>query len=335
MTSSFPPPAVTHLVAVALAVAVGYGVALTMLMGMLLRGGVRFVRQLEGEVEMGARAASVFARREARGLGATIRRIAESGTPAFDPATGRRLSGRPIVKPRTSYGPAASAAVAVVGLDVARAAVRTSPPVSTAAAALPYNAQPDTRRDPDDAIIRSPASALPSLPVLASHLPRIEWSYDEKLPLVTRAPSVASAPHEDDDVPSVPVLATALPPDDAASAPDFPEAPEAIESPATPETPGGEGTAPTLDVPGLIPRGYRADNSTRPLPAITRPLSATMRPLSPPDGARAPGGVRSGGLWERVSQALVGQPAPPENDARQDEPPIVGEVMPEDAWLNG
>jgi hypothetical protein len=332
MTSSFPPPAVTHLVAVALAVAVGYGVALTMLMGMLLRGGVRFVRQLEGEVEMGARAASVFARREARGLGATIRRIAESGAPAFDPATGRKLSGRPTVKPRTSYGPAASAAVAAVGLDVARAAVRTSPPVSTAAAALPYNAQPDTRRDPDDAIIRSPASELPSLPVLASHLPRIEWSYDEKLPPVTRVPSAASTPHEDDDVPSVPVLATALPPDDATSAP---EVADAIEGSVTPDPPGEEGTAPTLDVPGLIPRGYRTDNSTRPLPAITRPLSATTRPLTPPDGARVPGGVRSGGLWERVSQALVGQPAPPENDARQDEPPLAGEVMPEDAWLNG
>jgi hypothetical protein len=332
MTSSFPPPALTHLVAVALAVAVGYGVALTLLMGMLLRGGVRFVRQLEGEVEIGARTASVFVRREARGLGAAVRRIAESSAPTFDPAPGRRMSGRPIVKPRTSYGPATSAAVAAVGLDVARAAVRTAPPMSAPTAALPYNAQPDTRRDPDDAIIRSPASALPSLPVLASHLPRIEWTYDEKLPPVTRVPSVASAPHEDDDVPSVPVLATAVPPNDEVTAPDIQEA---TEAPATPEPPGDVGAIPTPDVPGLIPRGYRADNSTRPLPAITRPLAATTRPLSPLDGARVPGGVRSGGLWERVSQALVGQPAPSENDARQDEPPIVGEVMPEDAWLNG
>ncbi|HEX5548639.1 MAG TPA: hypothetical protein VFX24_14610, partial [Ktedonobacterales bacterium] len=73
----------------------------------------------------------------------------------------------------------------------------------------------------------------------------------------------------------------------------------------------------------------------RPLPAITRPLSANTRPLPPPDDSRVLGGVRSGGLWERVSQALVGQSAPPQNDARQDEPPIAGEVMPEDAWLNG
>jgi hypothetical protein len=334
ITSSFPPPGLTHLVAMALAVAVGYGVALTLLLGMLLRGGVRFIRQLEGEVEIGAHVASDFVRREVGGLSATIRRIAESGAPAFDPVTGRRMTGRPIVKPRTSHGPAAmsaSAAVAAVRLDVARASVRQSPSASAPMAALPYNTRPDTRRDPDDVIIRAPAQTLPSLPVLASHLPRIEWTYDGELPPVTRAPSDVSASH-DDDVPSVPVLATSLPPDDVATTL---AAPEASEVPATPETPGDVGTAPTPDVPGLIPRGYRADNSTRPLPAITRPLAATTRPLTPPDGARAPGGVRSGGLWERVSQALVGQPAPPENDARQDEPPLAGEVMPEDAWLNG
>lgn len=331
ITSSFPPPGLTHLVAVALAVAVGYGVALTLLLGMLLRGGVRFIRQLEGEVEIGAHVASVFARREVGGLSATIRRIAESGAPAFDPVTGRRMTGRPIVKPRTSHGPtamSASAAVAAVGLDVARASVRQSPSASAPMAALPYNTRPDTRRDPDDAIIRAPAPTLPSLPVHASHLPRIEWTYDGELPPVTRAPADVSAAH-DDDVPSVPVLATSLPPDDATTMMDAPA------TSASSETPADAGTTPTPDVPGLIPRGYRADNSTRPLPVITHPLASTTRPLTPPDGVRAPGGVRSGGLWERVSQALVGQPAPPENDARQDEPPLAGEVMPEDAWLNG
>ncbi|HEY7342263.1 MAG TPA: hypothetical protein VH591_15405 [Ktedonobacterales bacterium] len=329
MASSFPPPPLTQLVAVALAVAVGYGVALTLLLGILLHGGVRFIRQLEGEVEIGARAASVFARREARGLGATIRRVAESSAPTFDPATRTRMSGGPTVRPRMSHGPAAA-----VGLDVALAAVRTSPSTSEPMAALPYNARPDTRRDPDDAIMRAPAPALPSLPVLASHLPRIEWTYDDKMPQVTRAQSVASVTHDDDDVPSVPVLAMASPPDDAATALGAPEG-HATESPATPETPGDAGTMPTPDVPGLIPRGYRADSSTRPLPAITRPLSATTRPLTPTDGAQPPGGVRSGGLWERVSQALVGEPTLPENDARQEEPPLAGEVMPEDAWLNG
>jgi hypothetical protein len=339
VTSSFPPPAVTHLVAVALAVAVGYGVALTLLLGMLLHGGVRFIRQLEGEIEVGARVASAFARRETGSLGATLRRFAESGEPKVNPAamaTLRRTSGRPVARPRISRGPAASssAAVAAVGLDVARATVRQTPSLSAPSAqmtALPYNARPDARRDPDDAIIRAPAPELPSLPVLAAHLPRIEWAYDEKLPPVTQAPLIASAPH-DVDVPSVPVLASSSPSDNVTVTLDAPETP----GPAlTSEVSDDAGTTATPDVPGLIPRGYRADSSTRPLPAITRPISAITRPLPPPDDSRVPGGVRSGGLWERVSQALVGQPAPPENDARQDEPPIAGEVMPEDAWLNG
>jgi hypothetical protein len=333
VTSSFPPPAVTHLVAVALAGAVGYGVALTLLLGMLLHGGVRFIRQLEGEIEVGARVASVFVRREAGSLGATLRRFAESGERKVNPATMaalRRTSGRPVAKPRISRGPAAStsAAVAAVGLDVARATIRQTPSLSGPTAALPYNARPDTRRDPDDAIIRAPAPELPSLPVLAAHLPRIEWAYDEKLPPVTRTPSVASAPHED-DVPSVPVLAAPLPPS------DLPVTHDALESSAASDTSSDTGATATPDVPGLIPRGYRADSSTRPLPPITRPISANTRPLPPPDDSRVPGGVRSGGLWERVSQALVGQSAPLENDARQDEPPLAGEVMPEDAWLNG
>lgn len=333
VTSSFPPPAVTHLVAVALAGAVGYGVALTLLLGMLLHGGVRLIHQLDGEIEGGARVASVFAKREAGGLGATIRRIVESSGRKVNPATMatlRRTSGRPNARPRISRGPAAStsATVAAVGLDVARATIRQTPSLSEPMTALPYNARPDTRRDPDDAIIRAPAPELPSLPVLAAHLPRIEWAYDEKLPPMTREPLLASAPHND-DVPSVPILAVSLSPNNLTATHD------ASESSVASDTSSDTGTTATPDVPGLIPRGYRADNSTRPLPAITRPLSANTRPLTPLDDSRVPGGVRSGGLWERVSQALVGQSAPPEYDARQDEPPIAGEVKPEDAWLNG
>jgi hypothetical protein len=334
MTSSFPPPAVTHLVAVALAVAVGYGVALTLLLGMLLHGGVRFIRQLEGEIEVGAHVASVFVRRETGSLGATLRRIAESGEPKVNPATMatlRRTTGRPIVKPRISRGPATSAAVASVGLDVARATMRQTPSLSEPMAALPYNARPDTRRDPDE-IIRAPAPELPSLPVLAAHLPRIEWAYDEKLPPGTRPLTSAGAPY-DEDVPSVPVLAASVPPEAVIAPVDAPASSAASDTSS--DTSSGTGTSAMPDVPGLIPRGYRADSSTRPLPAITRPISANTRPLPPSDDSRVPGGVRSGGLWERVSQALVGQPAPPENDARQDEPPLAGEVMPEDAWLNG
>jgi hypothetical protein len=87
VTSSFPPPAVTHLVAVALAGAVGYGVALTLILGMLLHGGVRLIHQLDGEIEVGARVASVFVKREAGSLGATLRRFAESSGRKVNPAT--------------------------------------------------------------------------------------------------------------------------------------------------------------------------------------------------------------------------------------------------------
>jgi hypothetical protein len=349
VTSSFPPPPVTHLVAVALALALGYGVALTLLAGILLRGGIKFIRQLEGEVEIGAHVAQVFDRRDVGALGATIRRIIDGTRPNFsaplasartvdramwDRAMRDRAMRRPTEKPRTARVTAPSAAVMAVRLDVARASIRQPRSTSEPLTAVPYNSRPDTRRDPDDVIIRAPAPELPSLPVPASHLPRIEWTYDEVLPPVPRAAAAPfSAP--DEPVPSVPVLATTVVPDEGIVEPV--ERENIRPSDATDEA------GKTLDVPGLIPRGwYRPNNSTRPLPAITRPLSVNTQPLTPPDASRVPGGVRSGGLWERLSQALVGQHAPiepdisePDKELRQSEPPLAGEVMPEDAWLNG
>ncbi len=75
ITSSFPPPPATHLVAVALACALGYGAAVTMLFGMILKGGITFIRYLEGDAELGVHAASVLARREADNVGAGMRRV--------------------------------------------------------------------------------------------------------------------------------------------------------------------------------------------------------------------------------------------------------------------
>ncbi|MGE5333965.1 MAG: hypothetical protein ACM3N4_04630, partial [Nitrososphaerota archaeon] len=89
----------------------------------------------------------------------------------------------------------------------------------------------------------------------------------------------------------------------------------------------------TIDVPGLIPRGWRRNSrTTRPLPVVTRPL---------PDARDA----RAGGLWERVSQALVGQTIGVDVGGESD----IGQLLPdggvaerdpddgaaEDAWLNG
>ena len=352
VTGSFPPPTAAHLAAVALALAIGYSVAATMLFALLLRGGIRFIRYLEGDVTVGAEVASAFAQREARearDLGASVRRILRGGEKRSQTAPRPTLPARsrPIRRPRPVVAPggvAGTPAVAVVGLDVARIA-------------LPRDFQPDVRRDPDDAILRAPAAMMQSLPVLASRLPRIEWTYDDlsaprPRPVAsTPAPAPAASVAPVSPVPpsaSVPETGIATPP----APPPLSPAPAAgngrlpssrqdsarsrdvgVDSPE-PETPGG-----TPDAPGLIPRGWRRpdrpDAATRPLPAITRPLPT-------------PSGARSGSLWERVSQALVGETAPATapgthveteaevaEDGRPATPPAHDGVTPEDAWLNG
>ena len=356
VTGSFPPPTAAHLAAVALALAIGYSVAATMLFVLLLRGGVRFIRYLEGDVTVGAEVASAFARREARearDLGASVRRILRGGEKRSQTAPRPTLPARsrPIRRPRPVVAPggvAGTPAVAVVGLDVARIA-------------LPRDFQPDVRRDPDDAILRTPAAMMQSLPVLASRLPRIEWTYDDQSAPrprpVASTPAPAPATAATPTAPVSPVTSPA-PVSETVAAP-VPLSPSpapavangrlpssrlnsarsrdvGVDSPE-PETPGG-----TPDAPGLIPRGWRRpdrpdrpDAATRPLPAITRPLPT-------------PSGARSGSLWERVSQALVGETAPATapgthveteaevaEDGRPATPPAHDGVTPEDAWLNG
>lgn len=356
VTGSFPPPTAAHLAAVALALAIGYSVAATMLFALLLRGGVRFIRYLEGDVTVGAEVASAFAQREARearDLGASVWRILWGGEKRSQTAPRPTLPARarPIRHPRPVVSPggvAGTAAVAVVGLDVARIA-------------LPRDFQPDVRRDPDDAILRAPALTMHSLPVLASRLPRIEWTYDDQsaphplpvasvpasTPTTSATPATPTAPVSPVTSPE-PVSETVaapipLPPSPApdagngrlrSSRQESDRSRDVGEDSPAPERPGG-----TPDAPGLIPRGWRRpdrpDAATRPLPAITRPLPT-------------PSGARSGSLWERVSQALVGETAPATapgvqaeteaeiaEDGRPATPPAHDEVTPEDAWLNG
>ena len=343
LTGSFPPAPATHLVAVALAVALGYGVAVTALFVMLLRGGVSFIRHLEGEAEAGTRAARVFARREVGDLGAGLRRFAHSQDSKDHDKQQRRVIRRtPIAISRPVVAAGAEVAVsevAVVGVDFARA---TIPRVS--AMPPPPGYRPDTRRDPDDAIIRTPAPAIQSLPVLAARLPRIEWTYDDQRPLYWMSPVA----HGGVDAPAS--LEEAVPVMAASTTSTEPNAPaidemrqsiaiahdgEAVDAKAGKEhalaatdflAGGPQGAA---DVPGLIPRGWRRGGSiTRPLPAVTRPN----------------GGVRSGGLWERVSQALVGDATAPQSDPEfgdEGEPDTQNHRLPqsdvtsEDAWLNG
>jgi hypothetical protein len=208
-------------------------------------------------------------------------------------------------------------------------------------------------------VIRAPAPAFQPLPVLASRLPRIEWSHDDQQPAPSASAALApSAPtpalivavQEDNSVsPAMPtttvpsgtptVESDAATPDAAtrAGASVASGDPPPARDDARQEPKVAEATVGTPDAPGLIPRGWRhTDATTRPLPAITRPLPT-------PTGARS--GARSGGLWGRVSQALVGQAATdaetiadtkPEQAPVADEvTPVADDVAPEDAWLNG
>jgi len=141
--------------------------------------------------------------------------------------------------------------------------------------------------------------------------------------------------------------------DTAAVQPPTPGAalPESTISAETPEAMGEPDAARgTPDVPGLIPRGWRYNSSaTRPLPAVTRPLPKVTQPLplsEPGASSSTSGDGRPGGLWKRVSQALVGQPDTSESvtgvhGERADQPlpvsdalgDVLSQIAPEDAWL--
>lgn len=355
ITSSFPPPPATHLVAVALACALGYGAAVTMLFGMILKGGITFIRYLEGDAEFGVHAASVLARREVDSVRVGMRRVFGGRGGASGGAKSGDTRSRAAKEPQAvgvAHGVAASAAVAAVGLDVARAATPRTKSTPRPLVRLPLGAQSDVRRDPDDAIIRTPAPALQSLPVLATQMPRIGWTYDDNQPQVAPKPSTRSRPIQPIEQPMVaetmPVMTDTI--DTAAVQPPTPGAALFIStiSAVSPETPvtidEPDAARGTPDVPGLIPRGWRYNSSaTRPQPAVTRPLPKVTQPLSEPGASPTPDSGHPGGLWKRVSQALVGQPDTPEsaNGERVDQTlpmsdalgDALPQIAPEDAWL--
>lgn len=329
MTASFPPPPGTHLVAGALAFALGYGVAITTLAALLLKGGLRFIRHLEGDAQAGAHAAALFARREVGDLGARLRRTSSgtSRTATAHQAIARVApKSRPVVNGRAL---AASTAVGAVGLAVSRDATSNSMPRVKPPSDVHYIEPLGSRRDPDDALIWTPVPGMQALPVLATRLPRIEWTYDDLSAPVFAQSSLYSSPET-----------APLPDQSPWSSP--PEAVVALRSDLLPThrdaTPGqhdaGEpGIAHgTPDVPGLIPRGWHRNSSiTRPIPRVTRPLPAVTRPLP------TVGTGRSSGLWNRVSNVLVGESDSAEAMAYafDGHPSFEGDVFPDDAWLNG
>jgi hypothetical protein len=329
MTASFPPPPVTHLVAVALAFALGYAVAITTLAALLLKGGLRFIRHLEGDAQVGAKAAAIFAKREVGDLGAKLRRTygGASRRATAHPAIARVApKSRPVINGRVV---AASTLAGTVGLEVARDVARNTMPRVKPPSDVRYIEPPGSRRDPDDALIWTPVPGLQALPVLATRLPRIEWTYDDR-PLPTPAGnSVYASP---DTAPQPNQSPWASPPEAVAALraehlPTHPESMQVQHDAGEPGIPHG-----TPDVPGLIPRGWHRNGSvTRPIPAVTRPLPAVTRPLP------TVGGGRSGGLWNRVSNVLVGESDSSEamTYAFDGHPSFEGDVFADDAWLNG
>lgn len=329
MTASFPPPPVTHLVAVALALALGYSVAITTLAALLLKGGLRFIRHLEGDAQVGAKAAEIFARREVGNLGGMLRRT--SG------GTSRRATARPAiarVAPKSrpvanGREMAASTIVGSVGLGVSRDVARNTMPRVQPPSDVRYIEPPGSRRDPDDALIWTPVPGMPALPVLATRLPRIEWTYDD-LPMPT---SARSASYTSPETAPLPDHSPWTSPAGAVAALHADQPPMHRDSAPTNDD-AGERSIPhgTPDVPGLIPRGWHRNTSiTRPIPPVTRPLPAVTRPLPTVEGGR------SGGLWNRVSNVLVGESDSSEVMAYafDGQPNFEGNVFPDDAWLNG
>jgi hypothetical protein len=316
VTRTFPPPSPTHLVAIALAFALGYGVAVTVLFAMVLRGAITFIRHLEGEVVADARAVEAFAER-------VVERREHTSQPTA-PAARVPEFFRPLKSPKPFSPPPPR--VVVGGATAAAAAAAASVQRDVAAELLPlHTVYRDVRRDPDDAIIRAPAAAFASLPVLAAHLPRIGWANDEsRLRSVTQPrPEAPPAPWQ---------VVAELPPETSPDA-RVDEAETLAEAPLSADT-MDEDRRGTPDIPGLIPRGHRSASDTRPLPAITRPLPAITRPLPTPSGERA------GGLWARVSHALVGKPGElgagdERHDLAESQPLFEHEILSEDAWLSG
>jgi hypothetical protein len=138
-----------------------------------------------------------------------------------------------------------------------------SPPAerTTAAHARRRRSQPDLEAEGDeDEPILPPLPRVTALPVPASRLPRIAWTYEEPIPTLPPLPTSDRAPGH---------------------------------SPTAPATELHEPTSERLQ-----PR------ATRPLGSTTRPLGRATRPLS---GVSRPRETGNGGVWGRLSQALVGR----------------------------
>jgi hypothetical protein len=285
----FPPPLLAQLVAAALALALAYAVALTVLLAELFAGTLDTIRLLMGDVEAGARAASATVEHEAGNIRDSLRHLVGLRT-----------------KP-----PIAASTVAAVTLSklAARTGRGRTPAVSPSKApAVDVDLVPPRPR------------TLTARPVPASQLPRIAWTYDEP---------IQASPPLDEPPPPLP-MKPVLPAEEIAPVTTRTTLQEEKldllarmdEDTLKRRITSGKAAAKLSSEPGEIareseriqPRSIepRGGSATRPLGSTTRPLGRVTRPLT--DSSRLRETTNSGGLWERLSHALVGpieEPAEP------------------------
>src|SRR5690349_1153621 len=145
VSHSFPPPLLTHAVALLFAFAVAWGAAVTMFIEELLTGLLDTTHFLEGHVEAGARAAAIIAEREAGEAGRGIARV--FGRPRRQRPPARFAATAPALAPATAPAPLSEA-------DITRADIAAT----------------------EEFAVTAPRPAVGARPVPAGRLPRIEWA---------------------------------------------------------------------------------------------------------------------------------------------------------------
>lgn len=237
----FPPPLLTHAVALLFAFAVAWGAAVTMFIEELLTGLLDTTHFLEGHVEAGARAAAIIAEREAGEAGRGI----------------ARLFGH---RPRRQRPP-----VRIVA---------TAPAPIPAAVPAPLSEADITRADiaaTEEFAITAPRPAVGARPVPAGRLPRIEWA---NAPLAPLAPVSDASDTREATADLAPAAALAeMPPIPLATARDAPgdASGENARDDAGDDDPDSGGGPP---IPSAAVTGDAGDAASPPLPR-----SSTTRPL--------------------------------------------------------
>lgn len=322
-TRRVPPPAVAQLVALALAIGLAYSAAATVLAIEIFAAVLDTICYLEGDASAGARAAAALSGQDFGLLGGGLvggglvlgRNFLRAHRPAASPAA--RAPARPEGPQRMATASAGNGRAAASGVSARLESLRS-------ADTQPAEQLPDTTTAP----ARSLPPQLPPLPVRADQLPRIEWANQPDPPRGMPRPPVAAA------VSTRPLPQTPVAPIAPAPKPGAPELePASTEatwndaplveplwherSPELVPTLEDPTVVPTLsdDAPGTLPAPEGAA-SPAPGSTVSRATPRATRPLPPASGP-FDGRPHSGGVWERLGQAVLGHaglPAPTEPD---------------------